>query len=79
MMAFLDKSMRTDPEILDRHRAMRRWWHLYQMREIGKAAVRLQVRDLRFALAEYAGGIQGMIGEYRRSERRVAAIRSASR
>lgn len=79
MMAFLAKSMRTDPEILDRHRAMRRWWMVYQAREVGKAAARLQLRNLGFALAEYAGGIQGMIGEYERSERRVAAIRSQSR
>lgn len=74
MMAFLAKSMRTDPEILDRHRAMRRWWMVYQMREIGKALARMQLRNLSFALAEYAGGIQGMIGEYERSEGRVAAI-----
>ena len=79
MMAFLAKSMRTDPEILERHRAMRRWWHVYQMREIGKAAVRLRLRDLSFALAEYAGGMKGMIGEYERSERRVAVIREQSR
>lgn len=79
MMAFLDKAMRSDPEILDRHRAMRRWWHVYQMREIAKAAARLRLRDLSFAVAEYAGGIQGMIGEYERSERRVAAIRGQGR
>lgn len=79
MMAFLAKSMRTDPEILERHRAMRRWWHVYQMREIGKAAARLRLRDLSFAFAEYAGGIKGMIGEYERSKRRVAVIRGQSR
>jgi glycosyltransferase involved in cell wall biosynthesis len=79
MMAFLAKSMRSDPEILDRHRAMRRWWMVYQMREIGKALAKLQMRNLSFALAEYSGGIQGMIGEYERSERRIAAIRSQSR
>jgi glycosyltransferase involved in cell wall biosynthesis len=79
MMAFLAKSMRSDPEILDRHRAMRRWWMVYQMREIGKALAKLQMRNLSFALAEYSGGIQGMIGEYERSERRIAAIRSQTR
>lgn len=79
MMAFLAKSMRTDPAILERHRAMRRWWHVHQMREIGKAAMRLRLRDLSFALAEYAGGMKGMIGEYERSERRVALIRGQSR
>lgn len=79
MMAFLAKSMRTDPEILDRHRAMRRWWLWYQMREIAKSLARMDLRNLSFALAEYAGGIQGIMGEYDRSERRVTAIRSQNR
>lgn len=77
MMAFLTKITRSDPEIAGRQRAMRRWWLLYQLREICKAAARLQLRELRFALAELTGGVQGLFGEYDRSQQRVAAIKAA--
>jgi len=74
MMAFLVKVMRTDPEIRPRHKAMLRWWVIAELRRIAKEAARLRLRELRFATAEFAGGIQGLMGEYDRSRRRVDLI-----
>lgn len=74
MMAFLVKVMRTDPEIRPRQKAMLRWWLIAELRRIAKQAARLRLRELRFALAEFAGGIQGLLGEYDRSRRRVDVI-----
>jgi len=75
LMAFLVKSWRTDREWRPQHRALVRWWLLDQLKSVAGAAARLRPRDLRFRLAEFAGGIQGLFGEYDRSQRRVAAIR----
>lgn len=74
MMAFLVKAMRTDPEIRPRQKAMLRWWLIAELRRIAKEAARLRLRELRFAAAEFAGGIQGLMGEYDRSRRRVDVI-----
>lgn len=74
MMAFLVKVMRSDPEIRPRQKAMLRWWLIAELRRIAKEASRLRLRELRFAIAEFAGGIQGLMGEYDRSRRRVAVI-----
>ncbi|HKT86545.1 MAG TPA: glycosyltransferase [Novosphingobium sp.] len=74
MMAFLVKVMRTDPEIRPRQKSMLRWWLIAELRRIGKEAARLRLRELRFATAEFAGGIQGLMGEYDRSRRRVDVI-----
>ncbi|CAN5436503.1 hypothetical protein BH10PSE12_BH10PSE12_32640 [soil metagenome] len=79
MMAFLVKAMRTDPQIRDRQRAMMRWWVYDQIRTMFRTGIRLRIRDFRFAVAEFVGGVQGMLGEYDRSQRRIDAIRQAHR
>jgi GT2 family glycosyltransferase len=75
MMAFLVKAMRTDPGIAGRQRGMLRWWLIEQTRSIVKALVLAKALDLRLAFAELSGGVQGLLGEYDRSQRRIEAIR----
>jgi len=75
MMAFLVKSRRTDAELRARHRAMVCWWFFDRLKELARAARKLQGRDFRFCVAELLGGIYGLAGEYDRSRVRVQAIR----
>lgn len=78
MMAFVTKAWRSDPQNRPQLRALIRWWLLDQIRQVTLALVGRRGTDLRFHLAELLGGIQGRAGEYNRSLRRVAAIRSAN-
>jgi hypothetical protein len=77
MMTFLMKAMRTDPDLRDRQLAMLRWWVVEQLRALCSTTLRLRFRESRFALVELIGGIQGIFGEYDRSQRRVARIRNS--
>jgi glycosyltransferase involved in cell wall biosynthesis len=74
-MAFLVKSRRTDPALRERHAAMVRWWFGYQLDAVYQALRRRHLNRLRFALAELAGGVQGLCGEYDRSLARSRRIR----
>ncbi len=76
MMAFLEKARRSDPEYRERQRAMLRWWFFSQTREIVSALAHLRGEDLRFAIEQFRGGVQGLFGEYNRSRKRIAAIRA---
>lgn len=75
MMAFLAKSWRADVAYRAHHRELVRWWILDQIKSVMAAAMRLQLRELRFRAVELAGGVKGLLGEYDRSQRRVSAIR----
>lgn len=77
MMAFLVKSWRADSVFRPKHLALIRWWLLDQLKSVGAAAARLRLRDFRLRVAELAGGIKGLLGEYDRSQKRVAAIRKS--
>lgn len=74
-MAFLTKSRRTDPELARRQAAMVWWWLCDRGGATARAALRGRGRDLAFAWAELRGGVQGLFGEYDRSQRRSQAIR----
>ncbi len=76
MMAFLEKARRSDPAFRERQRAMLRWWFFSQTREIVSALAHLRGEDLRFAIEQFRGGVQGLFGEYNRSRKRIAAIRA---
>jgi GT2 family glycosyltransferase len=77
-MAFLAKTRRSDPELGRRHAAMIRWWFVHQLKTWARGIKRRDGPLARFALAELKGGMQGLAGEYGRSQRRVAAIRSGT-
>jgi glycosyltransferase involved in cell wall biosynthesis len=74
-MSFLTKARRTDAELRPRHRAMLRWWFAHQARAFAGAVLRLRFHRSRFVLSELRGGVQGVLGEYDRSIRRIARIR----
>jgi GT2 family glycosyltransferase len=74
-MAFLAKSRRSDPTLRRKQSAILRWWLLDKLADLGVAAYRLRIDELRFLLAELWGGIVGMAGEYDRSLKRVQKIR----
>ncbi|MET0379019.1 MAG: glycosyltransferase [Spongiibacteraceae bacterium] len=77
MMAFLVKCVRSDPSLNSIHRRMVRWWFLDQLKSLAKAIKHMRPRDIGFVLAELWGGVQGLCGEYDRSQVRIEAIRSA--
>lgn len=75
LMAFIVKCWRTDAALHAKHRAMVRWWFLDQTKSLLKGAMRLQVRDVWFRLAEIWGGVCGLAGEYDRSQVRIREIK----
>jgi GT2 family glycosyltransferase len=74
-MAFLSKARRSDPDLAARQRAMVRWWFVERSGSLLKAVLRLRWQRAGFIAAELWGGVQGILGEYDRSVRRVARIR----
>jgi GT2 family glycosyltransferase len=76
LMAFLVKSMRSDRTMRPALRRLVLWWFKYQLRRIFRRLRRREPTPLRMIAAEILGGVQGLLGEYRRSERRSAAIRA---
>lgn len=76
-MAYLEKSVRTDPAAKALIGPLMRWWFTDKAARLIKAAVRGRRDDLRFEWAEVQGGLQGMMGEYDRSRERVRRIAEA--
>lgn len=74
-MAFLRKCRLTDPAARAKQKGILRWWFFDKAGAIWAAATRLEGRALRFQLAELWGGLQGLFGEYERSQARSAGIR----
>ena len=79
LTVFLTKSRRSDPAAAKFHKAMIRWWFGDQLKFLAKAIRVGDLQQISFGLAELRGGVQGMFGEYRRSQARVKAIREAAR
>ncbi len=74
-MAFLTKAYRTDPPQRAKLRGMVGWWFRNQLRQLRASARGRHTLPPAMLLAELRGGIQGLAGEYGRSQRRVARIR----
>jgi GT2 family glycosyltransferase len=76
LMAFLVKTAKERPE--DRPAIVRlvRWWTKDQVRWAAHGVLGNHGMSLDLALAELSGGVVGLAGEYGRSQRRVARIRS---
>jgi GT2 family glycosyltransferase len=75
-MALLDKCYRTDPSQRPQIRSLIRRWSRYQFRLAARALWRGDLVGLHMTLIEIGGAIVGLCGEYRRSLRRVAVIRT---
>lgn len=74
-MAFLTKTYRTDPTQRGKVREMLKWWFKDRLKELIKSLAGDHVLPYRMIHAELWGGVQGLLGEYDRSEKRVARIR----
>ena len=78
-MAFVAKSMQSDPEMRGRFRRLVAWWWRWQARRLARRlAGGREAVPAWMILAEMRGGLVGIAGEYRRSQRRSARIRAAA-
>jgi glycosyltransferase involved in cell wall biosynthesis len=74
-MAFAAKSFRTDPPQRKRWCRLVAWWFVkYQTKRFVKAFLRRRAPRADMVLAEIFGGLDGLLGGYRRSTRRVERI-----
>lgn len=76
-MAFVEKSWRSDPAYRGRFARLVAWWFQDQARQLARALLGRHVLPAGMVWAELRGGIQGLFGEYGRSQRRVRRIREA--
>lgn len=74
-MTFLAKSRHADPALRMMHNETARWWFKYQLRTLLTSLRHRRLQFALFALAELRGGVQGLFGEYERSQRRSQRIR----
>lgn len=74
-MAFVAKSYREDPPQRAKLRRLVSWWFGDQLRQLVKSLLGRHQLPARMVAAELRGGLQGLLGEYARSTRRVEAIR----
>ncbi|MEB3233454.1 MAG: glycosyltransferase [Leptolyngbyaceae bacterium] len=74
-MAFVVKSMQTDPERRSHLIRLIFWWIQDQLGQLGQSLIGTHVLPPAMILAEIWGGMVGLCGEYGRSQRRVEAIR----
>ena len=74
-MAFRGKTYRTDPSQRAKIRGVIRWWIRYQARQIRDGVRTPGALPPGMVAAEIRGGVRGIAGEYRRSQRRVESIR----
>jgi glycosyltransferase involved in cell wall biosynthesis len=86
-MAFVGKSYRTDPEQRGKFRRLILQWYWRRALHVALCVTGHAKRPLGLALAQFAGGLVGLFGEYSRSQRRIRlrrlvadqALRLASR
>jgi GT2 family glycosyltransferase len=76
-MAFVEKNYRTDVAERRRFRRLVIWWVKDQILQLKQALCREHVLPFSMVFAEFCGGMVGILGEYSRSLRRVAAVRKA--
>jgi GT2 family glycosyltransferase len=76
-MAFVTKSYRTDPEQRGKFRRFLVWWFGRRVSHVAFCITGHARRPVGLALAQLAGGIVGLFGEYSRSERRVRRLLAA--
>lgn len=77
-MAFVMKSMEADPPMRGRFRRMIGWWFRDQARRLKGRVRGREPIPTAMILGEIWGGVVGLCGEYRRSQRRIAGIRAAA-
>ena len=76
-MAFVVKCRQADPALHAMHSATVRWWFRYQIVRFLRSVLRRSGQSPSFALAELRGAVQGLTGEYQRSQSRSRKIRES--
>ena len=76
-MAFMSKVHATDKPMRGRLRRMRAWWWMDMAKQTVSATIGRHPLPVSMVLTEMVGGLVGSLGEYRRSQRRVAIIRES--
>jgi hypothetical protein len=76
VMAFVDKSYRTDPPYRSKLRRVVVWWFAKQLWQLQKSLIGRHALPPNMIGAELWGGIVGLLGRYSRSQRRVKQIYS---
>lgn len=74
-MAFVVKSMQTDPKMRSRLRLLVGWWLQDQLWQLQQSLFGQHLLSPKMILAELWGGVVGICGEYGRSQQRIEAIR----
>ncbi|WP_035992792.1 glycosyltransferase family 2 protein [Leptolyngbya sp. KIOST-1] len=77
-MAFVTKSIQSDPAMGSRFYRLMVWWLQDQLWQLQQSVIGRHVLPPPMILAELWGGLVGSVGEYQRSLRRVEAIRRQS-
>ena len=76
-MAFVVKSMASDPAYAGRFRLLVAWWFQDQLRQLARSLLGRHPLPPGMVAAELWGGVVGLFGEYGRSQRRIQRIREA--
>jgi len=76
-MAFLVKAWQTDVAMRPMHVATARWWFRFQVLRMLRYLRQGSLQYALFSFAELRGAVQGLAGEYGRSQRRSDRIRKA--
>jgi glycosyltransferase involved in cell wall biosynthesis len=71
VMAFIVKSLQSDPAMRKQHIRLIGWWWKYQLRRLKHRLRGKYPLPMRMILAELWGGLQGVCGEYPRSQSRM--------
>jgi glycosyltransferase involved in cell wall biosynthesis len=75
IMAFLSKCHQQDPAMRSQVRALMNWWFWDELRQVLYSLRGKHPIPAGMLLAELWGGVQGLFGEYERSQSRSARIR----
>jgi len=77
--AFLGKVWETEPEERAKIRLLAKWWAIDIARTVRRRFGKTDPTPVEMSFSELSGGLEGAMGEYRRSRRRVAEIRRRGR
>ncbi len=78
LMAFVGKSYAAEPEQRASFRSLVTWWFSRGARLLVRRVRGAEAPPVELVLAELAGGVAGLCGEYGRSRRRMARLRAAA-
>lgn len=74
-MAYVTKSIETDPSNRQKFLRLILWWFKYQWRHLYRSIRKTDEIPFNLRIAELYGGIFGLLGEYHRSKKRIKMIK----